>query len=158
METSNTRSGTAMTASLKDIFRQASIGQSRSSVLNPLQWTLVILTGGIAVFWIEHVPNWLIVLLAIMLSADGAIFFVAYLYFMFTKPDEIGSETFRLKRHEQTMRLFTPHLVKLIDMREAEIEAGRYVDISNLGDAIKKNEQMKAGQEAATPPKGKKKV
>jgi hypothetical protein len=41
--------GEAMPFSLGYLLQQANIGQSRSSVLNPLQWTVVILVFGIGV-------------------------------------------------------------------------------------------------------------
>jgi hypothetical protein len=48
---------------LDSIYKQAGIGQSRSSVLNPLQWMLVILVGGLALSLGLHAPSWLLVFL-----------------------------------------------------------------------------------------------
>jgi hypothetical protein len=50
---------------------QANIGQSRSSVLNPPQWMVVIMVAGLTGFVFAHAPNWLIILMAVLLSATG---------------------------------------------------------------------------------------
>jgi hypothetical protein len=80
------------------LLQQANIGQSRSSVLNPLQWMLVILVFGIAVCLLGHAPLWLVILFAILLALVLALFLVAYVYFARVNPDSLRSEQFSLSK------------------------------------------------------------
>lgn len=84
---------------LKSFFDLAEIGQSRSSITNPLQWMVVVLIIGLlASLLIPHVPIWVIVILAICLLVVFGLFLYAYIYFMHTKPDVLRSENFHLSK------------------------------------------------------------
>lgn len=87
-----------MPFSLSYLLQQANIGQSRSSVLNPLQWMLVILIFGIAVCLPFHSPNWLIILFAAMLVSVLVLFLAAYVYFAWTNSDALRSEQFSISK------------------------------------------------------------
>lgn len=87
-----------MAFSLGYLLQQANIGQSRSSVLNPLQWMLVILVFGVAVCLLAHSPSWLVVLFAVMLCLVLILFLCAYVYFASTNPDALRSEQFSLSK------------------------------------------------------------
>jgi hypothetical protein len=67
-----------MAFSLKDILKQADIGKSRSSIVNPLQWALVILIVGIALFLLAGAPSWLIVEFAAMVAVVFVLMMVAF--------------------------------------------------------------------------------
>jgi hypothetical protein len=87
-----------MAFSLGYLLQQANIGQSRSSVLNPLQWMLVILVFGVGICLLAHSPSWLVVLFAIMLGLVLSLFLGAYIYFARTNPDALRSEQFSLSK------------------------------------------------------------
>jgi hypothetical protein len=84
--------------SLNTLLQQANIGQSRSSVLNPLQWTLVILVFGVGVCLLFNAPLWLVILFAIMLALVLILLLVAYVYFARVNPDSLRSEHFSLSK------------------------------------------------------------
>ena len=87
-----------MALSLGYLLQQANIGQSRSSVLNPLQWMLVILVFGIGICLLFHAPTWLVVLFAVMVALALALFLLAYVYFARVNPDALRSEQFSLSK------------------------------------------------------------
>jgi hypothetical protein len=87
-----------MPFSLGYLLQQANIGQSRSSVLNPLQWLLVILVAGVAICLLFHSPSWLIGLFAVMLILVLCLFLGSYIYFARTNPDALRSEQFSLSK------------------------------------------------------------
>jgi hypothetical protein len=80
----------------KLLSNQANIGQSRSSILNPLQWMTVILVGGLASFFYAHAPEWLIVLMAVLLSLTFGLFALGFIYFMIREPGALRSENYAL--------------------------------------------------------------
>jgi hypothetical protein len=84
--------------SLGYLLQQANIGQSRSSVLNPLQWMLVILVFGLGICLLFHAPVWLVVLFAVMVALVLVLFLLAYLYFARVNPDALRSEQFSLSK------------------------------------------------------------
>jgi len=81
---------------------QANIGRSHSSVLNPLQWMTVILVSGLASFVFAHAPNWLIILMAVLLSSTFALFAVGFVYFMIREPGTLRSEMYALLKGHST--------------------------------------------------------
>jgi hypothetical protein len=81
-----------------DWFRQSEIGQSRSSVLNPLQWGLVILIGGAVGSHLAGSPQWITTLLALAVVANFILFIFAYIYFMAKDPDALRSESYSLSK------------------------------------------------------------
>lgn len=84
--------------SLSYLLQQANIGQSRTSVLNPIQWLLVILVAGIGICLMFHSAAWLVVLFAAMLIIGLVLFFGSYIYFVRTNPDALRSEHFSLSK------------------------------------------------------------
>lgn len=83
---------------LQSLINQASIGQSRSSVLNPIQWVLVILLAGTCLCLLSHGPLWLLVLLGIGIALALLLFFAAYVYFAKTDSDALRSESYSLTK------------------------------------------------------------
>jgi hypothetical protein len=81
---------------LRTLLQQARIGQSRSSVINPLQWVLLILVFATLSVVVAHGPDWLVKLFAgfVALTLVGIIF--VYIYFMFTDSDALRSEKYSL--------------------------------------------------------------
>jgi Flp pilus assembly protein TadB len=110
------------TSSVKDFLRLADIGRSRSSILNPLQWTMVILIAAIVALQFAHAPSWLSILFATLLVLDMALFFIAYFYFMRQRPHSLRSESFDYKMSE------------LIQRRAGEMEAGLYEEVSAVSE------------------------
>jgi hypothetical protein len=78
--------------------RQSQIGQSRSSVLNPLAWALVILVGGIAASHYSGASDWITQSLGVAALLDFLLFACAYVYFMFRNPDALRSESYSLSK------------------------------------------------------------
>ncbi|HEY1801461.1 MAG TPA: hypothetical protein VGG46_11055 [Terriglobales bacterium] len=87
-----------MLEQIKSWFQLAEIGQSRSSITNPLQWTLVILIGGIILFWCIKVPPFVTYILVGAFVVVFVIFVYTYLYFMHKQPDVLRSENFHLSK------------------------------------------------------------
>jgi hypothetical protein len=67
-------------------------GQSRSSVLNPLQWTLSILLVGVLAAAVEHVERWIVIVLVFCFASVLGLLLVAYVYFMRNEPHHLRSE------------------------------------------------------------------
>jgi hypothetical protein len=87
-----------MWQALQSLINQASIGQSRSSVLNPLQWLLVILIAGNCLSLSLHSPLWLLAILTGGIVLALLLFFGAYIYFGKTNSDALRSENYSLTK------------------------------------------------------------
>jgi hypothetical protein len=87
-----------MFANWKLLANQTAIGQSRSSVLNPLQWVLVILLLGLGILVMAKADSWIIIGVGVCAFLDLAVLFAAYLYFMFKDPAALRSEGFSLQK------------------------------------------------------------
>jgi hypothetical protein len=83
---------------LKSWLNLAEIGQSRSSITNPLQWMMVILLGGILILWTARVPPWVVIVLTTCLVLVVALFIYSYVFFMHTHPDVLRSEQYHLSK------------------------------------------------------------
>lgn len=116
---------------LESFLRQAQVGQSRSSVINPLQWTLVIVTAALlALTAIPHAPTGLIIGVA---CADGLVLLLivaAYVFFMLKNPDALRSETYSLAKTAIDRKLLGDSLTGLREVITA-FEGG---DVPRFGD------------------------
>jgi hypothetical protein len=112
----------SLTSSVKEFLRLAAIGSSRSSILNPIQWTMVLLVAAIVALQFARSPSWLSILFAILLVADVILFVIAYFYFMRQRPHSLRSESFDYKMSE------------LIQRRAGEMEAGQYEEVSQVSE------------------------
>ena len=74
------------------------IGHSRTSVLNPLQWTLVILFLGLCILVAANADYWIILAVLICTLLCFALLAAAYIFFMFKNPDALRSEDFSLHK------------------------------------------------------------
>ena len=83
---------------LKSLFQQAEIGRSRSSVLNPLQWTLAILGGVLLLMLIFHPPEFYTKCVLFLFMACVVLILVAYLIFIRIDPDALRSEHYSLSK------------------------------------------------------------
>jgi len=122
---------------LQQLFRQAEIGQSRSSVLNPLQWMVVILLGGSTSLLAYHAPIWLIILCACLLVATFGLFCGAYVYFMIKDPAALRSEGYALSRYAMENKLLTRD-------RKMDAGAGLKMDASELLAEAKERRRTKS--------------
>lgn len=83
----------------ESLLRQAQIGQSRSSVINPLQWALVIGLFALLTAVLEpHVPTWLPIFLAFVVGIIVVLLICAYIFFMLKDPDSLRSEKYSLMK------------------------------------------------------------
>ena len=81
----------------KSLLQQAQIAQSRSSVINPLQWALLILVVLLLALGAEaRPPPWLLVGAAASLGLALLFLLAAYVYFAMTNPDSLRSESYSL--------------------------------------------------------------
>jgi len=81
----------------KSLLHQAQIAQSRSSVVNPLQWTLLILGVFLLALIAEpRTPLWLLPWSAGSVGLVLLLLLAAYVYFAKTNPDSLRSETYSI--------------------------------------------------------------
>ncbi|SFM34668.1 hypothetical protein SAMN05216573_10192 [Bradyrhizobium sp. Rc3b] len=83
----------------------AFINGARSTVLQTLSWMMVLLITALVASGIAHVSEWLLVLLAVLLSINFLVFILAYLYFAKTNPEFLRSEQFAIRKLEIEHRL-----------------------------------------------------
>jgi hypothetical protein len=127
--------------------RQSNIGQSRSSILNPLQWMTVILVGGLATFVFAHAPAGLTILLAVLLSLTFVLFSVAFIYFMIREPGTLRSEMYALLKGAMDRGHFTPDVVALLAGQENRIEKGQDIEVKDaedIGETIRRRRRDRA--------------
>jgi hypothetical protein len=121
-----------MPNTLESLNKQTNIGQSRSSVLNPLQWMLVILVIGLGSALGFHAPAWLVVLFAVLICATVAFIRAAFWYFMIREPSLLRSEDYSLAKHAMDKGLFTAELARQIYNSEADIRRGGEIQIRSV--------------------------
>jgi hypothetical protein len=80
----------------KALLEQAEIGRSRSSVINPLQWAVVIILTGLLAILLGHAPSWLLVFFSCLLGLLVLLLVLAYIYFGVKNPDALRSEKYVL--------------------------------------------------------------
>jgi hypothetical protein len=117
---------------LESLYKQTNIGQSRSSVLNPLQWMLVILVIGLGSALGFHAPAWLILLFAVLIGGTVAFILAAFWYFMIREPSLLRSEDYSLAKHAMDKGLFTEQIAKQILNREENMRSGGKIQIRNV--------------------------
>ena len=122
--------------------RQSNIGQSRSSVLNPLQWMTVIIVAGLASFVYAHAQSWLIILMAVLLSSTFILFAAAFVYFMIKEPGTLRSEDYSLAKHALDKGYFTPEIVRQLLSRDEGIQAGKSTTVTTVGELKTRTRQM----------------
>jgi hypothetical protein len=83
---------------LQALLHIARVGQSRSSVINPLQWTMVPLLFALLAVLLAHGPTWLLLFFAGLICLVVLLLLGAYIYFMIKNPDALRSETYSLAR------------------------------------------------------------
>jgi len=78
------------------LLEQAEIGRSRSSVINPLQWAVVIILVGLLAILLGHAPSWLLIFFSCLLGLLVILLVLAYIYFGIKNPDALRSEKYVL--------------------------------------------------------------
>jgi hypothetical protein len=130
----------------KLLSNQSNIGQSRSSVLNPLQWMTVILVGGLASFVYAHAPSWLIILMAVLVSLTFVLFAVGFIYFMIREPGTLRSEMYALLKGAMDRGYFTADTVALLAGQEHKIEKGQGIEVKDakdIGEAVQRRRRSR---------------
>lgn len=122
--------------------RQSNIGQSRSSVLNPLQWMIVIIVAGLASFVYAHAQSWLIVLMAVLLSSTFILFAAAFIYFMIKEPGTLCSEYYSLAKHALDRGYFTPEIAQQLLSRDESIQAGKSITVKDVSELKTRTRQV----------------
>lgn len=111
-----------MLEQIKSWFDLAQIGQSRSSITNPLQWVMVILIIGMLFCFVARLPGWVIILLGVCFALVFVLFLYTYMHFMHTKPDVLRSEQFHLQKMAIEHGLTGDSIYGLIERTKAERE------------------------------------
>jgi len=83
---------------IRSWFKLAEVGQSRSSITNPLQWALVIIGGLMLLAHLFGLPSWIVAALLFVLLGVSVIFIYTYLHFMHKSPDVLRSEHYHLSK------------------------------------------------------------
>lgn len=85
---------------MNSLLNHASVDGSKSTVLRPLGWALVMLLPSVITSSWAGVPEWITIMFAIMLGFVVLLYLGAYIYFMRTDPDALRSEKYSLKKME----------------------------------------------------------
>jgi hypothetical protein len=108
-----------MWSHFQSLLRQADIGQSRTSVINPLQWTLTIAVVGLLAVSLEpHAPPWLAIFFAAIVGAVIVLLLFAFVFFMIKGPDALRSEKYSLVKTAIEKRLVGDSLTGLLQVVE----------------------------------------
>ncbi len=83
---------------IRAFLSHASSTSSRSTALQPLSWLTGILISGLVIAPKWKAPNWVLILIAIMLGLTVALFLASYGYYALKKPDALRSERFTLSK------------------------------------------------------------
>lgn len=98
----------------KSFLQQAQIIQSRSSVINPLQWSLVISIAALLTTGLEpRAPRWLPIFFAVLTALIAVLLIGAYIFFMVRDPDALRSERYSLMKTAMEKHLVGDNLVGL---------------------------------------------
>jgi hypothetical protein len=104
---------------LESFLKHAQIGQSRSSVVNPLQWTLVIVTTPLLfLVFVRDVAVWLVAGFAIADAVVLALLIFAYVFFMMKDPDALRSEKYSLVKTAIEKKVLGDSITGLIESFE----------------------------------------
>ncbi len=128
---------------LDTIYKQAGIGESRTSILNPLQWMLVILVGGLSLTIALHSPAWLPILFAVLVTATVILIASAFIYFMVRESATLRSEDYSLAKHAMDKGLFTVEIAHEIFTRELALKGGEGIQVANVAELAKKTARPK---------------
>jgi hypothetical protein len=106
-----------MLQNLKAMLRLAEIGHSRTSVINPVQWGLVIVLVAFVVSAASsRTPTWVVIFLASATGLMLILLIVAYIYFMLKDPKELRSERYSLAQTAIEKHLLGDNLTGLIEV------------------------------------------
>lgn len=117
------------------IFKTLSQGSNakgaRSTALHSLQWGLgLILAGLTTATWVKS-PDWIIILLAILLCTLFLTYIGSYIYLLFSDRDALRSESFTLSKMAIERGLLGDNVTGLIDESTGATKA---LDISVVND------------------------
>src|SRR5580704_12442463 len=107
----------------ESFLKQARIGESRSSVINPLQWTLVIGFAALFFFVMAKSPPWLLISTAVATGADFLLLLCAYGYFAVKDPDALRSEQYSLVKTAIEKRLLGDSITGLIEVTPPDADS-----------------------------------
>jgi hypothetical protein len=109
---------------LQSLLKQAHIGQSKTSVVNPLQWTLVILVFALLAVTIAHGVEWLIIFFTVAIGVFLLLLLGAYLFFMLKDPAALRSETYSLVKTAIEKRVVGDSLTGLREVMNTFEDSG----------------------------------
>jgi hypothetical protein len=102
----------------ESFLRQAGIGHSRSSVLNPLQWALAISFCALLISAALHATPWLSIFFATIGGSLVIVFIWSYVFFTFKDPDALRSEKYSLVKTAIEKHLVGDSLTGLREVME----------------------------------------
>ncbi|MCH9006243.1 MAG: hypothetical protein IH838_13270 [Proteobacteria bacterium] len=83
---------------MTSFFSEASARGARSTALHALQWVIGMLLVSLPMLAASRAPSWLLISVAAALGGILVTFVTAYVYFLFTNPDALRSESFTLSK------------------------------------------------------------
>ncbi len=103
-----------MTDVIRSLFQQSAIGQSRSSVLNPLQWLVALLLAATVSAAIFGTVLWFLILLSVLTTCGVVVTLGFYAYFARGNPDSLRSEHYSLSKMAIEKGLLGDNLTGLV--------------------------------------------
>lgn len=123
---------------LQSWLKHASIGQSKTSVLNPVQWLLVILFAGEGLLLWLHAPAWLMIVVGVGIATVLLLFVAAYLYFMRINPDALRSEGYVLSKLALEKRVLGDSITGLHEVITTSVNTNLITETSTNDEAQQK--------------------
>jgi Na+/pantothenate symporter len=82
----------------RELLQKSDASGSRSTILKPITWFISALLGGIGLLLSQNSPNWLIIMLSIILGITVTVYLFTFIYCLFTDKDAIRSEKYSIQK------------------------------------------------------------
>lgn len=96
---------------------------SRSDVLRPLAWLVLILTTGTLTCVLAKAPEWLLISMAVLLFLSIVLYIISYLYCLFNDRDALRSEKYSLHKMAIEHGMYGDSQTGLIEPDKATVKA-----------------------------------
>lgn len=100
---------------MRHVLEGASAKGARSTALHSLQWGIGLLLAGIPASVLAQSPEWVIIVIVVLLSLVIAVYILAYLFLLFTDRDALRSEQFTLSKMAIERGLIGDNLTGLLE-------------------------------------------
>ena len=89
---------TGVETTISELLQKSALRTSRSTVMTPLGWLLAIEFAGLAGALKYHAPEWVTVVIVVLLGLCTVTYVAVYVYFGLKSPDALRSERFSLSK------------------------------------------------------------